>query len=195
MKKRLLLTAMMTTLFAGTFLLWADDDRDDDRNDAFRYPAYQKQAKTSQRPMADKGRALFVRECSACHMAYQPEFLPKRSWAKMMRTLEDHFDTDASLDRNETTQIEAYLLRNAADAKRIYGDISEIARGIRADETPQRISETRGFKKEHRKIPKRFIEQKEVKSIANCMACHTKADKGNYSERTILIPNYGRWDD
>jgi hypothetical protein len=27
------------------------------------------------------------------------------------------------------------------------------------------------------------------------MACHTKADKGSYSEREINIPNYGKWED
>lgn len=143
----------------------------------------------------DNTTQLYITECAACHMAYQVEFLPKRSWKKMMLTLEDHFGTDASLDQNESTQIEAYLLRHASDAKKSYGEFAEISEGIRDDETPLRISETRYFKKEHRKIKKHLIEQKEVKSIANCIACHTKADKGDYSERNIFIPNYGKWDD
>ena len=194
MKKLLTLTTG-TMLLAGTLILWADDDNEGKKKYHKKYQTYQEQ--TYQPPMKDAGKAaaLFISECSACHMAYQPEFLPKRSWKKMMRTLENHFDTDASLDQNDTTLIEAYLLRHASDAKPSYGKFAEISRGIRASEAPQRISETRYFKKEHRKIPKRFITQKEVKSIANCMACHTKADKGNYSEHSIMIPNYGRWDD
>ncbi|MBV5278774.1 MAG: cytochrome C, partial [Campylobacteraceae bacterium] len=44
-----------------------------------------------------------------------------------------------------------------------------------------------------RKIALKLIEQKEVGTLANCMACHTSANKGNYSERNIVIPNYGSW--
>ncbi|MDQ1340923.1 MAG: hypothetical protein QG567_2081, partial [Campylobacterota bacterium] len=50
------------------------------------------------------------------------------------------------------------------------------------------------FIKEHKGIKPKLIEQKDVKSLANCMACHTKADKGSYSEREINIPNYGKWE-
>ncbi len=147
--------------------------------------------------MTETGKAatLYKTECGACHMAYQPEFLPKRSWKKMMQTLENHFKTDATLEKEEYATIQAYLLRNASDAKPVFGDIGKIGRKIPADQTPLRISETPYFKKEHREIPKRMILQKEVKSIANCAACHTKAEQGNYSEHTIFIPNYGKWDD
>jgi len=142
-----------------------------------------------------KAPKIYKQECGACHMAYQPEFLPKRSWKKMMQTLEDHFKVDASLDKNDTKQILNYLVKNTNDSKRVYGDIGKIGRSIKPNQTPLRISEAPYFKKEHRKIPKRLIVQKEVKSIANCTACHTKAEKGDYSERSIFIPNYGKWDD
>ena len=49
--------------------------------------------------------------------------------------------------------------------------------------------------REHREIPKKLILQPEVKSFANCNACHTKAESGSYREREIRIPNYGRWED
>jgi hypothetical protein len=51
------------------------------------------------------------------------------------------------------------------------------------------------FIRKHREIPRRIIKQKEVKTLSNCTACHTTAEKGVYSERAIRIPNYGRWDD
>ncbi|MDK9694692.1 MAG: diheme cytochrome c [Sulfurimonas sp.] len=47
----------------------------------------------------------------------------------------------------------------------------------------------------HRELSAKHIEQKEVKSLANCMACHTKSDKGSYNEREINIPNFGKWED
>lgn len=166
-------------LLAGT-TLYADDDR------------YEKKRYHTEKSKASE---LYIQECASCHMAYQPEFLPKRSWEKTMRTLADHFGTDATLDKEDYATISAYLLRNAADAKRVGGDIGKMGRKIPDDQTPLRISETPYFKKEHRKIPKRLVRQKEVKSFANCTACHQKAEQGDYSERSLVIPNYGRWDD
>jgi len=140
-------------------------------------------------------KKLYINECGSCHMAYQPQFLPKRSWLKMMNTLEDHFKTDASLDKDDKKIITSYLVKNSGDSKRVYKEFRKFNSYISKNSTPLRISETYYFKKEHRKIPKRFIYQKEVKSLSNCNACHTKAEKGMYNERTLFIPNYGRWDD
>jgi nitrate/TMAO reductase-like tetraheme cytochrome c subunit len=146
-------------------------------------------------PQMSKASKLYQTECGSCHMAYQPEFLPKRSWKKMIYTLDDHFKTDATLDKKESQQILAYLLKNANDSKPVFGDIGKMGKRIDSKTIPLRISEMPYFKKEHRKIPKRIIMQKEVRSIANCTACHTKADRGDYSERSLFVPNYGRWDD
>ncbi|GEM_PF-341926 len=140
-------------------------------------------------------KPIYVQECGSCHMAYQPEFLPKRSWIKMMKNLDDHFQTDATLDKDEYKKIYEYLVANAADSKSVGGEYEEIADSIKPNETPLRISDTPYFKKEHRKISKELIAQKEVKSIANCTACHKEADRGSYDENEIIIPNYGRWDD
>ena len=174
-------TLTLTAMLLLGSVLYADDDKYE-RNQPYT-------AETG------KATALYKTECGACHIAYQPKFLPKRSWEKTMRTLSDHFETDATLEKEEYEVIISYLLRNASDAKHVYGDIGKMGRKIPADQTPLRISEIPYFKKEHREIPKRLILQKEVKSIANCAACHTKAEQGNYSESTIFIPNYGKWDD
>ena len=37
-------------------------------------------------------------ECSACHIAYPARFLTAASWQEMMRTLDEHFGADASVD-------------------------------------------------------------------------------------------------
>lgn len=140
--------------------------------------------------------AIYQKECGSCHFPYQAGFLPKRSWNKIMDGLEKHFGTDASLDENDNKEIRAYLSEYAGDSNNAnYKYFQKINRDISSSDTPLRISETRYFKKEHRKIGKKEIEQDEVKSLSHCQKCHTTADKGSYSERDINIPNYGRWDD
>ncbi len=59
--------------------------------------------------------ATVQKECGACHMAFQPGFLPARSWTRMMGSLSDHFGEDASLPDDKTEIISAYLTANAGD--------------------------------------------------------------------------------
>lgn len=139
--------------------------------------------------------ALYIQECASCHMAFQTQFLPKRSWVKMMNTLDNHFGVDATFDSEDEKKVREYLLSNASDSNKNYGKMAKFAKSISTGSTLLAISEIPKFKKEHRGIPKKLIIQKEVKSLSNCMACHTDAQKGLYKERNIHIPNYGRWDD
>jgi mono/diheme cytochrome c family protein len=125
---------------------------------------------------------LYQKECASCHFGFQPALLNKASWEKVMGTLSDHFGTDASLNKEDNQAILSYLVRNAGNGK------------ITTNNDTTRITLSPYFKKEHRKIPEKAITQKEVGSLANCMACHTTADKGSYSERDIVVPNYGRWE-
>ena len=191
--KKYLIMAVSAAAFIGGVALFADD------NERYERRIYE-HSKTNMQTNMPK-RALnefektYQKECGSCHMAYQPEFLPKRSWSRMMDTLDNHFDTDATLDPNDHKTILTYLTSNAGDSKYTTKHFSKMSNSVPRDEAPLRISETPYFMKEHRKIPKRFIEQKEVKSLANCNACHTTAEQGSYSERAIKIPNYGRWDD
>lgn len=150
---------------------------------------------TQSRGVAPTTDAFYVQECASCHFAYQPGLLPERSWVKLMGNLPKHFKTDASLEPEENQRILKYLVENSADKFTNYKRSNKINRSIQSNETPIAVTQTRYFIKKHRRIPQRLIIQKEVKSLSNCMACHTTADKGSYSERAIKIPNYGRWDD
>ncbi len=165
-------------------------------SDEYSKKSYKKYgSKYSVAPVNNK---LYEDECASCHFGYQPGLLPKRSWVKLMepRELENHFGDDATLEEEDRLTLLGYLTANAADSKYNNSRLSkEIAREIPRGLTPIALSQTRYFKHDHDEIPKRFIEQKEVKSIANCAACHTTAQKGYYGERDIVIPNYGRWDD
>lgn len=131
--------------------------------------------------VAPADNKLYQKECASCHFGFQPALLNKESWEKVMGNLSDHFGTDASLGKVETQELLTYLVSNAGSGK------------MTANNDTMQITKSPYFIKEHRKIAPKLIEQKEVGSLANCMACHTSADKGNYSERNIVIPNYGSW--
>jgi len=45
-------------------------------------------------PVADP---VVRKECGSCHMAFPPQFLPRRSWQKLVATLADHFWENADL--------------------------------------------------------------------------------------------------
>ncbi len=138
---------------------------------------------------------LYQNECASCHMAYQPEFLPKRSWRKIMKGLENHFGADATMDPKDQATLSKYLQENASDAKRTSHAATKLTRSIPKHSVLMRITEIPKFKREHREIPKRLIKQEKVRLLSNCVACHQRAEKGLYGERDIFIPNYGRWED
>src|SRR4051812_22331997 len=66
-------------------------------------------------------RAAWKKECGACHMAFQPELLPARSWTALMAGLDNHFGENASLDAATSQAILAYLQAHAADVGGGYG--------------------------------------------------------------------------
>jgi mono/diheme cytochrome c family protein len=130
---------------------------------------------------------VYQKECSACHMAYQPELLPDRSWRKLMDTLEDHFGDNAGLDDATRQEILAYLIAHSADKST--AEISkEILASIPSKATPIRISETKFFTHEHREIKPAVFKRKGIGSASNCSACHTTASEGNYEEDGVQIP-------
>jgi mono/diheme cytochrome c family protein len=145
--------------------------------------------------VAPVNNELYKAECASCHFAYQPGLLPEKSWKKLMGNLSDHFGTDASLDQAENKTILKYLVENSAEKSTQYKRSRKINASIAENETPIAVTKTRYFIRKHHEISTRLIVQKEVGSLSNCMACHTTADKGVYSERAIKIPNYGRWED
>jgi len=168
-------------LLAGGVYLYADDDEREDHE--------HKHSAVAAKPMTPQEKstvALYTKECGSCHFAYQPEFLPKSSWDKTMKSLNNHFGTDATLDPADHKTLNNYLLLHASKHERMTGMGGPIA---------IRISETPNFKREHREIPKKMVTQAEVKSFSNCTACHTKAASGSYREREIRIPNYPNWED
>ncbi len=136
----------------------ADDDDDDEHMPAVK-------------------NALWQSECGSCHVAYPPRLLPAESWRAVMAGLDKHFGSDASLDAKSAQEIGAFLEKNAGSSRRV------------APGKPLlRITETRWFVREHDEVPDRVWKNPKVKSPANCAACHTQAESGNFSEHGIRIP-------
>ena len=122
--------------------------------------------------------AVTQAECSACHLAYPPGFLPARSWTAIMSTLDDHFGENAQLDEPTRADIAAYLVANAADAS---GRRTMTPRNAAAGAVPLRITELPWFTREHRGEVSRQMRQR-AKSMANCAACHHGAERGIFED-------------
>ena len=139
--------------------------------------------------------ALYATECSACHFAYQPGWLPARSWKKIMRNLDDHFGENAELDQMSNDTITSYLVAESADHQ-ANRKSTKILRSIRANDAPLRISTLPYILRKHDEIPQRMIrDNTKVGSAANCIACHTGAAEGQFNEHGVTIPGYGAWED
>lgn len=135
------------------------------------------QADDRYRPIQDE---TVKKECGACHLAFQPQMLPKRSWEKIMMGLSDHFGEDASLDKATVQEVKEYLTENAADSGWWSG---KFLRGIKDDMTPLRITEMPYWVREHNKeVPNWAWRDAKVKTKANCVACHLRAESGNYDD-------------
>ena len=122
--------------------------------------------------------ATFKEECSACHIPYPPRLLPADSWRALMAGLPSHFGVNASLDAPTATVIERFLTANAS-----MRPVRSSSREAQAGAGPVlRITETSWFLKEHREMPARRWTSPEVKSKANCSACHVGAERGSFED-------------
>jgi hypothetical protein len=103
--------------------------------------------------------------------------LPAPSWKRLMGSLDKHYGTDASLDEASVREISQWLQVNAGTYKRV------------REEPPQdRITKSSWFIRKHDEVDPAIWKQAAVKSASNCIACHTRADKGSFSEREIAFP-------
>lgn len=188
MNKRILAGAIImvtsVTLSVSGIAL-ADKDKDKD--------GYGLLKRTATVPAVDN--KLYEAECGACHFAFQPGWLPARSWRSMMDSLENHFGENAELDHDSRLAISRYLETEAADVKPNRKS-RKILRAIGKDEAPLRISTLRYILSKHDEIPERHIKGNDrVGSRANCAACHTEAATGYFGEHGVNIPGYGPWED
>jgi hypothetical protein len=158
LKRRILDATVWSLGVLAAFVLVVHEAVADDRNLAVTNPTY----KT---------------ECGSCHVAYPPALLPAGSWQRILDNLDKHFGADASVDAKSLAELRAFLDSTAARTRRVSAGMQGI-----------RITETDWFRREHRKVPEATWKGAAVKSPANCAACHTGAENGDYSERGIRVP-------
>ena len=120
---------------------------------------------------------VYKQECAACHMAYPPGMLPASSWSRMMTRLDQHYGTDASLDAAMVRQIGTWLEAHAGTYKR-----------VREAPPQDRITQSSWFERKHREVDPAVWKRAAVGSPANCMACHTRADQGDFDDDRVRIP-------
>lgn len=147
------------------------------------------------RDVAQVNNPLYDKECGSCHFAYQPGWLPERSWDKIMTGLKDHFGENAELAADPQRQLTDWLRTQAAEGTQ-GGQASRMVRSIRADESPLRITDIPYFRHEHRKLPARaWKENPKVRSLSRCETCHVQAAAGSFDEHEVRIPDFGVWKD
>lgn len=122
------------------------------------------------------------KECGSCHMAFSPQFLPRRSWQKLVATLSDHFGENASLAEAQRRAVLEYLLANASDGPRGGNEGRKFGASIPSGQTPLRITEVPRWIREHQKVRADKWSDPTVKSKANCVACHKTAEQGIYGD-------------
>ena len=141
------------------------------------------------RPLDNK---TYKDECSACHFAYQPGWLPAKSWEKLLTAqgLHNHFGEVADLDKDTLQIIHDYAIQNSAD-KSFYKRSRTVVAATEGVDAPLRITDVRYIKRKHHDIPEKMVVgNKDVKSLSNCNACHRQAEHGVFNADTVLIPNY-----
>lgn len=135
----------------------------------------------------------FQAECASCHVAFPPQLLAADDWRRVMASLDRHYGDNASLDERTREAIEAFLVKNAGNARKVG------AGGTAQGNEPPRLTTGTWFVRKHHEVSRADWTHPKVKSPANCVACHTRAAEGSYREREIVMPvgkNAGRrWED
>jgi hypothetical protein len=130
---------------------------------------------------------VYRANCGSCHFAYQPGLLPAKSWQKIIESPGGHAGGALSLDIKAKTEIKKYLTQNSAEkagSKRSRKILASIGGGV-----PTRISEVPYIREKHHKIDQAVFSRKSIGSRGNCVACHRTAERGDYDDDNVTIPN------
>jgi hypothetical protein len=133
--------------------------------------------------------AVYIEECSACHMGYAPGLLPKKSWDKILKGLEDHFGENAELDSETVAYLRDYLGRNSLEHEKS-DRINKLIRNMPAD-PPLRITDLPQFLSEHEPAVRQMeLETVDVGFFSPCEDCHKQGASGIF-DKELLYKGYG----
>lgn len=125
-------------------------------------------------------------ECGSCHLPFPPQLMSAAGWRQVMAALDRHYGTDATLDAPTAVAIGAFLDRHAGTGKR--AALPAVTKAGVAGPTLPRITTSPWFVREHREVPASTVARSDVGGLANCAACHVRAEQGDYSERNLRVP-------
>ncbi|OHC75664.1 MAG: hypothetical protein A3G18_00465 [Rhodospirillales bacterium RIFCSPLOWO2_12_FULL_58_28] len=128
------------------------------------------------------------KECGSCHMVFNPEMLPAKSWETIMKGLKNHFGKEVGLDEATVGKILSYFTGRSSDMSGSQNGRT-FMEGINREEPPLRIIDTPRFKDKHQGIAADVWSREGIKARNNCVSCHVGALKGDYEARNAKIPD------
>jgi hypothetical protein len=167
-------------LAAATATVATASSRDRDRGRDREHPEDDHHA-GEHRGGGDRPRALgpvdpiYVKECGACHVAYPPEMLPPSAWRSVLSGLDRHFGQNAELGPEVRAQLESFVVSRAGPDRHGTG-------------SSMRITEQAWFRDEHDDVPQGAVARPEIRTMANCSACHPGAESSDFDEDRVKIP-------
>jgi len=121
-----------------------------------------------------------------CHKPYPPYILPKKSWKKIMSSLDNHRGikiTDANISKSKQESILKFLLDNSAENSTREASVKMM--NSLGKLRPKAITKTPYWRETHKNIPRSVYKSKEVKDKSNCFACHKNFEYGNLDDMNI----------
>jgi hypothetical protein len=118
------------------------------------------------------GAPAELKQCGDCHMVFPSRMLPSRSWTAILSTMDDHFGEDAAIPKKDLDIIRDFLTSHAADAPGATARERHFLGAILPDSTPLRITATPWWNQMHADFNFDGVKHSQVKSPANCLACH-----------------------
>jgi hypothetical protein len=125
--------------------------------------------------------------CGECHFPYPTGLLPASSWKVILDRMKDHFGEQVSINPKSKEEILHYLTENGADQSSSKKSI-KIMKSLKG-QTPLRITEIPYIRDKHHEISKETLSRKAIGSLSNCIACHKNAERGNFDEDEVKIPD------
>jgi len=130
---------------------------------------------------------IFVEQCGDCHKIYPPFLLPKKSWSRVMRDLDNHFGekiTEANITKSQQSTIKEFLYANSAETSTRESSV-KIMKSL-GKRRPKAITKTPYWRETHKDIPKSAFKTKKIKDKSNCIACHKNFDDGVLDDMNII---------
>jgi Dihaem cytochrome c len=118
------------------------------------------------------GAPVELRQCGDCHMVFPARMLPSRSWTAILSTMSDHFGEDAAIPKKDLDIIRDFLTSHAADSPDATVRERHYLGALLPDSTPLRITATPWWNQVHADFDFDGVKHSQVKSPANCLACH-----------------------